>query len=219
MGTKVGIFDLGKTVIDYDWERAVGILERRYGVDPKRVYGTIIHNDAYEGLEAGLYDGTLSPNEFYRSCMALFQKQGEGRWPAKPVVRMTEERFWEICNSIFMPNPPMEGLIPLLKVRGYRLILLTNTCAPHLEFIRRTFRVMDNFDATVASHEVKVEKPDPVMYPLALEAAQARPEECFFVDDLAQNLAYAQVMGIRTFRYDIGDHDALLEWLSREQIL
>lgn len=219
MRMKAGIFDLGKTVIDYDWERAVGILERRCGVDPKRVHGTLIHSNAYQGLESGLYDGELSPNEYYRACMALLRKQGEGEYPFAAVSPMSEERFWDIINSIFLPNPPMEKLIPRLKAQGYRLVLLTNTCAPHLEFIKKAFRVIDNFDAIVASHEVKVEKPDPVIYVNALSAAGCGPEECFFVDDLPQNHLYPRTLGMRTFRYDMERHDALVEWMTRENIL
>ncbi len=219
MTMKTGIFDLGKTIIDYDWGRAVKILERDYGIAPERVYSTLVHGNGYEGLEADLYSGAIAPNEFYRAALALFRKEGDGRWPSPEKVKMSEERFWEIFNAIFIPNPPMEKLIPLLKERGYRLVLLTNTCAPHLDFIKKAFRITDCFDAIVASHEVRVKKPDPIIYPHAISAARAKPEECFFVDDLSWNLAYPQTLGIKTFQYDLDNHDALLAWLSREGIL
>ncbi|MDO8557846.1 MAG: HAD-IA family hydrolase [bacterium] len=219
MKIKTGIFDLGKTVIDYDWDRAVRILERCHGIDPKRVYGTILHNVAHEGLEGSLYNGNLSPNEFYRASLALFRRQGDSRSPEAPLPHMGEERFWEIFNTIFNPNPPMEKLILRLKKRGYRLVLLTNTCAPHLEFVKKTFRIIDRFDAIVASHEVSLAKPNPAIYALALKAARAKPEECFFVDDLSWNLTYPQTLGIKTFCYDLENHGALLEWMARERIL
>lgn len=55
---------------------------------------------------------------------------------------------------------------------------------------------MDIFDATVISGEVGLHKPQPEIYRLGAERIGVPPEACVFVDDLRENIAGAEAVGM-----------------------
>jgi putative hydrolase of the HAD superfamily len=55
---------------------------------------------------------------------------------------------------------------------------------------------MDIFDAIVVSGDVGLHKPEPEIYLLAAERAGAEPGTCVFVDDLRENIAGAEAVGM-----------------------
>ncbi|MBA3871135.1 MAG: HAD family phosphatase [Anaerolineae bacterium] len=48
----------------------------------------------------------------------------------------------------------------------------------------------------IYSHEVGIQKPDPRIFELACERLEIKPEEMIFVDDVEENIAAAQQLGI-----------------------
>lgn len=52
------------------------------------------------------------------------------------------------------------------------------------------------FDAVVISGEVGLHKPEPEIYRLAAERVALAPEECVFLDDLKENCAGAEAVGM-----------------------
>ena len=52
------------------------------------------------------------------------------------------------------------------------------------------------FDAVVISGEVGLHKPEPEIFRLAAERVEAAPESCVFVDDLKENCAGAEAVGM-----------------------
>ena len=52
------------------------------------------------------------------------------------------------------------------------------------------------FNQTYASNKIGCAKPDPHFFELILEAEEATPEETFFTDDRAENIAGAESLGI-----------------------
>ena len=55
---------------------------------------------------------------------------------------------------------------------------------------------MEIFDATVISGEVGLHKPEPEIYRLGAERIGVLPEDCVFVDDLRENVAGAEAVGM-----------------------
>jgi epoxide hydrolase-like predicted phosphatase len=55
---------------------------------------------------------------------------------------------------------------------------------------------MEIFDATVISGDVGLHKPQPEIYRLGAERIGVPPEECVFVDDLRENIAGAEAVGM-----------------------
>ena len=74
--------------------------------------------------------------------------------------------------------------------------------------------LMELFDVTVISAEVHLHKPQPEIYRLAAERLGVKPERCVFVDDLRENCAGAEAVGMTTILHrDAADTVARLDQL------
>lgn len=80
----------------------------------------------------------------------------------------------------------------LLKDTGYTLGLVTNRSRPIEDYLKDV-KLHQYFSVRLAGGEIKSWKPKPKIFELALERAQARPEETVYVGDNY----YADVVGAR----------------------
>ena len=89
--------------------------------------------------------------------------------------------------------------------RRYRLVLLSNTNGIHFPMVQERYPILRHFDEYVLSHEVRALKPSPKIYEAAVRAAQCRPEECFFTDDIASYVEGARQYGIDAVQFQSAD--------------
>ena len=183
--TRAIIFDLGKVLIAFDFQRGyermqpvcnlpVAEIRRRIGVS---------------GLVPQLESGELAGREF---VTRLGEVLG---------VSFDYPQFAEIWSSIFLPGTLVpDALVAGLK-RRYPLVLLSNTNEIHFEMLERTYPILGHFERRVLSHEVRAMKPDPAIYRKAVELAGCRPEECFFTDDIPEYVAGARAIGIDAVQF------------------
>jgi putative hydrolase of the HAD superfamily len=90
-------------------------------------------------------------------------------------------------------------MLPLLR-RRYRLWMLSNTNAAHVEYIRRTTRVFRLFERTFFSHKLKMIKPSSRLFSLVnseLKRSGFKPSEVLFLDDAVENRRAARKAGWR----------------------
>ena len=96
------------------------------------------------------------------------------------------------------PMLPIAGMAQLaeeLKVKGYRLYLLSNASVRQHEYWPK-IPGWQYFDGTIISADEKVMKPHPDYYCRALSRFGLKPEECFFIDDVPANIEGALYCGI-----------------------
>ena len=96
------------------------------------------------------------------------------------------------------PMLPIAGMAQLaeeLKVKGYRLYLLSNASVRQHEYWPK-IPGWQYFDGTIISADEKVMKPHPDYYRRALSRFGLKPEECFFIDDVPANIEGALYCGI-----------------------
>ena len=94
-------------------------------------------------------------------------------------------------------------LIDLKKRHPYLKVISINNEARELnEYRIQKFRLHDFFDAFVSSCEVKMRKPDPEIFHLALGIAQAKPEECLYLDDRSFLVQAARNVGIHAYHHE-----------------
>ena len=89
-------------------------------------------------------------------------------------------------SDIFTLNEPMVDVLDALKDSGCRLVLLSNTSVPHIEWVRDHWNVLERFDECVLSCEVGAVKPEPAIYRAAVERIECAAAECLYVDDIAE---------------------------------
>jgi putative hydrolase of the HAD superfamily len=177
---KAVIFDLGRVLIDFDFERGYRALE---GLCPHAA-AEIPRRLASTGLVERFETGRIEPRDFVaQMCSALDLEIDYGR-------------FCRIWTSIFTETLIPESLLAGLAAR-YRLLLLSNTNVIHFEGLRASHsRLLRHFDELILSYEVGAMKPQPEIYQAAIARAGCRPEECFYTDDIAQFVTAARSLGI-----------------------
>ncbi|MBN9662947.1 MAG: HAD family phosphatase [Acidobacteria bacterium] len=179
------IFDLGRVLVPFDFQRGYRAMSEHCGLPPEEVRARLGRDGLVPGFESGEFDGV----EFVRRVSTLLGTE------------ISYDRFSEIWSSIFLP----ETLIPESMVEGirrnYRTVLLSNTNPIHYEMLYRTYPILQHFDAYVLSHEVKAMKPQPRIYEAAIQQAQCAAQECFFTDDVAEYVEGAKRAGIDAVQF------------------
>ncbi len=179
------IFDLGKVLIGFDFQRGYDRMQALCGYPVAEVRRRI----GATGLVPQLESGQVGSREFVERLGKALD------------VTFDFSQFCEIWSSVFLPGTLVpESLVLGLKKR-YPLVLLSNTKEMHFEMLERTYPILGNFEKRALSHEVKAMKPSPVIYQKAVELAGCRPEECFFTDDIPEYVEGARKVGIDAVQF------------------
>jgi len=113
--------------------------------------------------------------------------------------------FTETLWAGLFPNEPMIALMASLRAEGYRMALLTNNVREWEPRWRAMAPIDDIFELVIDSAFVGMRKPEPAIYELTLARLGVPADECLFVDDLEDNCAGAQAVGMHVVRYrDVG---------------
>ena len=111
------------------------------------------------------------------------------------LIAAWSDRFGETISG---PVPGMHELVEALDARGVPLFAITNFSADFWPpFAERERSFFARFRDIVVSGEVKMLKPDPAIYYLALDRFRMRPADALFVDDRAINVDAALAIGMR----------------------
>lgn len=94
-------------------------------------------------------------------------------------------------------NPEMIDLVRSVR-RHCATALMTNNVA---EAGWRASFPFELFDCVIDSSEVGLRKPDPLIYAKLVALSSTPPENIVFVDDLAENIAPANAMGIHGIEF------------------
>ena len=175
------LFDMGDVLIKFSHARMFEQLSEVLGPPPheiKRVFET-------SGMFVGYDRGDLSDDEMLRRIEAIAER---------PVDR---EDLGNALSDIFEPNPEMFELLKELKSRGHRMVLLSNTCKPHIEYIRERFPFFGLLDDYALSFEVRAVKPEPAIFHAAIAKAGVPPERCFYTDDIPAYVEAGRAHGLQ----------------------
>ena len=95
------------------------------------------------------------------------------------------------------------------KKAGYQLYVLSNASDAFYDYFPR-FAPFTYFDGIVVSCDIHMLKPDSGIYQYLLDKYRLSAQECFFVDDRAENVDGAERLGIRGIVFD-GDFEKVKE--------
>ena len=91
------------------------------------------------------------------------------------------------------PDEKMSTAVRRVREAGIHTVLVSNSWST-THYDRE--RLAELFDEVVISAEVGLHKPEPAIFELAAERAGTAPEECVLVDDLRENCAGAEAVGM-----------------------
>ena len=179
------IWDLGGVLVRTHDHRGRIKWEERLGLQPHELERTFFSGEA--GERAMIGDGDA--DDVWDWVLNRFQIPIE----EKDVLI---EDFW----SGDRVDRDLIATIHTLRPR-YRIALLSNAFRDLRMMLKDVWGFADLFDDMVISAEAGLRKPDPRIYPLALQSVGAEPHEAIFIDDFVENIEAAQRGGLQTVHF------------------
>jgi beta-phosphoglucomutase len=188
---KVFVFDAGNVILN-NIECFSGIINE-YNPTKEQIDEFLFDFKAYT---ATLMDGNMSTLEYWKhveKCIGI-----------KVVGDPFEKHFHPTLNK------PIVDIIKKLHDKGYRVVLGSNTFAPHAKIMEKVGG-LKYLDKCYMSHLINQYKPSPGFFRYICEHEGLEPEEVFFVDDLDENIAAASKYGLNTLHYSNTDKNQKLK--------
>lgn len=182
-GPSAVIFDVGNVLYGWDPE---SFLVRQIADDAERLR-FVEEADLY-----GWHESLDGGRPFDEAAAELSEK-----FPSyASVISAWGERFGETITD---PVPGVHELVAELDSAGVPLYGITNFSADFWpDFHAREHAFFSRFRDIVVSGAVRLLKPDPAIYFLALDRFGLQPADALFVDDRAINVEAAEALGIRS---------------------
>ena len=175
------LFDLGRVVIDIDFNKALACWAGHAGREPSELSGRFGPDETFRRHETG----EASDAEFFA---ALRRTLG---------VELSDAQFLEGWNAIFAGEMP--GMNALLARAAKRLPLyaFSNTNRPHVAHFSKSFAdVLGHFREIFLSSTIGLRKPDAAAYDHVVKAIGVPAQRIVFFDDLAENIEGARMRGL-----------------------
>lgn len=193
--TKNIIFDFGDIFINLDKEIVFREMQK-YG-EPTLTPELIALSNAFEV-------GHISPEIFIDGLQSYYPEA-------------TSMDIIEIWNGILLnfPDDRLEFIENLAKEKEYRMFLLSNINALHIQHVKKIMgelkynRFKSCFEQFYLSHEIHLRKPNADIFEFVLEENGLIPAETLFIDDSYENTVSAGKLGIRTWNLNVGQEDII----------
>lgn len=108
--------------------------------------------------------------------------------------------------------PEMMEIIALLKAKGHKVYLATNQVKERTEYFLTELNFNELFEKVYSSSSIGHKKPSREFFEHMIKDLKVKPEEIFFIDDDANNVAGARDLGIEAWVYT--DHRKLSNMLK-----
>jgi FMN phosphatase YigB (HAD superfamily) len=178
--------DIGNVLIGFDhhpiWQRLAAMSPLSAGEIGQRLKASTLL-DLHE-------TGKLSSQDFFREIQTLGHLD-----PA-----LSFEEFCLIWTDIFWENKPMIQLAQTLR-QQYALFLVSNVGEIHWDWLVQHYPIFSQVAEPILSFQVGYMKPAKEIYQEALLRAGALPEQCVYIDDVAEYIAASRELGIQGFQY------------------
>jgi putative hydrolase of the HAD superfamily len=150
------------------------------GLDPDTVKDLFRSEPRARELVRGLETGALTPEQFSDGFGALLELEQPG----------------DVVGELFGAIGPDQAMIDAVRsarAQGVRTGLISNSMGPAI-YDKQVLAEL--FDALTISGEVGFHKPQPEIYHLAAERIGVPVEQCVLIDDLRENCAGAEAVGM-----------------------
>jgi FMN phosphatase YigB (HAD superfamily) len=194
------IFDFGDVFINLDKEGSINALKK---------LGLAQWNEDLNQLNLQFEKGQISREDF----LTGIQKQ---------VPNASIDEISTAWNAVLL-DFPLRRLEFLQKLATkYRLFLLSNTDAIHIETFERENGVSfysdfyQCFEKVYFSFEMGMRKPDPEIYNYVLKHHELSSKNTLFVDDKKENTDAALALGLQVWNLQVGQEDVVDLFTKKE---
>jgi FMN phosphatase YigB (HAD superfamily) len=175
------LFDLGRVVLDIDFNKVVACWAAHAGCEPAQLVGRFSPNEAWRRHERG----EISDAEFFEG---LRRSLGIG---------LSDAQFLEGWNAIFTGEIP--GIAAALARAEQRLPLyaFSNTNGAHVAHFSQVHAdVLGHFREIYLSSTIGLRKPEAAAYDHVVKAIGVPASRILFFDDSAENIEGARARGL-----------------------
>ena len=176
------IFDLGGVLIDWN---------------PEYLYRKIFSDKAQmRHFLTEVCHGAWNKEQDRGRPFAEAVRERIERFPEhKANIRAYHERWDEMLGDAIEENVAV--LEDLRQKPDIHLYAITNWSAETFPVAQQRFSFLNYFEDTVVSGELKLVKPDAEIYQTLLDRQPIVPGQAIFIDDVRENVAGAEALGIR----------------------
>jgi putative hydrolase of the HAD superfamily len=197
---KILFFDIGGVVLSNGWgHESRKLAAEKFGLDYAEV--NALHTFIFNVYEIG----SVTLDEYLDTV--IFNHPRE----------FAREDFKEFIYQQSIELPSLKWLKEWKKDCGFRIISINNEGKELNDYRVKKFKLHGFFDAFVSSCEVKIRKPDPNIWKLAMGIAQVQPNQCVYFDDRIMFVNAAQQLGIKSFLHtDLESTKKILQQLKED---
>lgn len=180
------IFDVGKVLVDFCWEKVF----RELGLEGEAfeaVADATVHAEVWKEFDRGLMSEEEILTAFIREAP---QYEKEIRGCFAQVGRMIEQYAYST------------DWIRSLTDKGYHTYILSNFPKKIYEEGQNNLTFVKEVSGAVFSYTVGCVKPEKKIYRILMERYNLNPAECVFIDDREENLIAPHAFGIETIQFE-----------------
>ena len=188
------IFDFGNVFVNLDIEAA-----HKHALETFQIESL---SEEMLGFNSFYEQGLISTDEFLEFYSENFPK-------------LSKEALIDIWNFMLkdFPESRLDFLKAIQQSSKYKLILLSNTNALHIDYIKDHVSFYEEFkncfDAFYLSHEINLVKPNQDIFEFFLIKNKLKAEECLFIDDNQENINTANTLKIKTWHINPETEDVI----------
>ena len=200
------VFDMGGVLVDYTADNATW----HYTDDPEIVRE--IHNVLFCSQEWMALDmGSMTDEQ---AIMRILPRLSSEK--VREIAKATFEHWHEYNN---VARPGMEQIVRALKTRGQRVYILSNVSRRLTDTYKSVVPASDQYDGAFFSGEVLALKPQPIIYQMFFERFGLNSADCFFIDDVQDNVEASIRCGMDAWWFNSGNNQDIKQILEIDSLV
>ena len=178
------VFDLGGVYFTDGTRLAIDAIASRYGIAPTEVKHCLT-GELGRRYRAG------------QLCAHAFWEQAKSHWH----IEAHSDELANIWLATYKPIAGTVALVKRLRAAGHELLFLSDNTPERVAYLNDKYGFLAHFSGGIFSYEAQCLKPDPRLYDLVLQIASHSPDNCVYIDDKAELLGPARLLGMRAIAF------------------
>jgi 2-haloacid dehalogenase len=181
----VVVFDIGNVLLRWD---------------PRNLYRKIFTDTtAMEWFLGNICDGRWNLAQDMGRTWSEAVNERISQFPEwETQIRAYDERWVETLDGEIHENVQ---LLEKLSSAGIRTFAISNFSSEKWAIAKDLYKFFEYFEGIVISGDVRLVKPDPLIFQLLLNRYDLAAEECVFIDDNEANVLAARELGMSAVHY------------------